>query len=70
MYIIYEMQTTNNDTAIVTPVKDPDINVARQAYYLACAAASVSSVQEHTVMLVNHHGTVIESKEFRHEVSE
>ena len=66
MYIIYEMQTNGDETAIVTPVKDPNYNVAMQAYYTACAAASVSNVQEHTVMIVHHSGNVIESKLFRH----
>ena len=70
MFVIYEMQTSNNDTAIVTPVKKQDINEAWQAFYTACAAASVSKVREHTVVLMHHSGNVIESKEFRHEVSD
>lgn len=67
MYIIFEFQTNGESTAIVTPKSQNTLEKAQQAFYTACAAASVSSVEEHTVMLVYHNGNVIESKEFRHD---
>ena len=70
MYIVFEMQTNGASTAVVTPKSNADLNTAQQVFYTACAAAAVSSVESHTVMLVNSNGMVIESKEFRHGVEE
>ena len=66
MYIVLEFQTNGTSTAIVTPKGYVDFGKAQQAFYTACAAAAVSSVEQHTVMLVYHNGNVLESKEFRH----
>ena len=66
MYIVLEFQTNSGATVIVTPKTHVTLEKALQAYYTACAAAAVSSVEQHTVMLVYCNGNVIESKEFRH----
>lgn len=66
MYIVLEFQTNGESTAVVTPKTQATLEKAQQAYYTACAAAAVSSVEQHTVMLVYCNGNVIESKEFRH----
>lgn len=67
MYIILEFQTTSGVTAIVPPVAKSTLAEAQQAFFLTCSAAAVSSVEQHTVMLVYANGNVIESREFRHE---
>lgn len=66
MYIVFEMQTNGESTAIVTPKGYNDLATAQQAFYTACAAAAVSSVERHTVMLVYCNGNVLDCKEFRH----
>ena len=66
MYIVLEFQTNHGATAIVTPKGYAELGKAQQAYYTVCASAAVSSVEQHTVMLVYCNGNVIESKEFRH----
>ena len=66
MYIILEFQSLAGSTAIVPPVVKSDINKAYQEFYTHCAAAAVSAVEMHTVMLVYANGNVIESKTFNH----
>ena len=67
MYIIIEMQTTNGVTAVVTPIKtDTDINRALNKYYSTLAAAAVSKVEVHTVMLITGNGEVVRVERFEH----
>ena len=66
MYIILEMQTANGATVVVPPVVKDSTNKAWQQFYTQCAAASVSSVETHTVMLIHASGSVLESRTFRH----
>lgn len=70
MYIVFEMQTNGESTAIVPPTVKADLPHAQQAFYTACAAAAVSDVEQHTVMLVYSNGNVIESKSFDHREAE
>jgi hypothetical protein len=65
MFIIIEMQTNNNSTAVVTPIPTAtQENIALQKYYTALAAAAVSNVQLHTVTLLNEEGEVIRTEKF------
>lgn len=67
MYIIHEYQTnTEGVTAVVPPLTKRTEAQAYNGYYTACAAASISAVPYHTVMLCYHNGNVIESKMFEH----
>lgn len=67
MYIIHEYQTnTEGVTAVVPPVTKTKQAEAYNGYYTSCAAAAISSVPYHTVMLCYHNGNVIESKMFEH----
>lgn len=68
MYIINEYQTTGGVTAIVTPQTEVNRDEAFRKFYLACAAASVSSVECHTVKVERHDGFVEDVKVFRHDV--
>ncbi len=66
MFIVIEMQTNDGATAIIPPSTHTDINVAYQKYYTILAAAAISSVETHTVMLVNETGAVIRCETFAH----
>ena len=69
MYIIQEMQTTGNQTALVPALTYTDKNQAESAYHTALAAAAVSNVQVHTVMMYDEHGNVLK-KDFYEHISE
>lgn len=65
MYIIIEIQANDGGVAIVTPIPTfSNENIALQAYYTAVAAAAVSSVQLHTILLLNESGATIRFEQF------
>ena len=66
MYILIEMQTVETQTAIVPAVTYADRNQAESAYYTALAAAAVSSVSVHAVMLIDDHGNIIKHDYYEH----
>ena len=66
MYILIEMQTNNGQTALVQPRSYTDRLRAESAYYTALSAAAVSSVQIHTVVLLDEHGNVVKSDYYEH----
>ena len=66
MYIVLEFQTTNNVTAIVTPVKKETLNEAESAYHMALAAAAISNVDKHCAMVVNEEGIVYDQRCYYH----
>ena len=67
MYIVLEMQTTGDTTAILPPVGFTDLNVAYQKYYQVLSAAAVSKVPIHTAMIISPKGEVIRTDYFEHE---
>lgn len=66
MYIIQEMQTTNNQTALVPAAIFTDKNQAESAYHTALAAAAISSVNVHTVLMYDEHGNAIRREYYEH----
>lgn len=65
MYILIEMQT--NETTALTPVRTfTDRNEAESAYYLTLAAAAISTVKVHTVVLLDEHGNQIKRDFYEH----
>lgn len=67
MYIIIEMQTNNGSTTVVTPIKsEAEENKALNKYYETLAAAAISSVEIHTVMLITEAGQVARCETFEH----
>ena len=72
MYIVQEIQTSNGQTALVTPVQKPTREEAESAFYIACGYAVTSAVEEHTVMVYTHEGFVIPElvKCFKHSAPE
>lgn len=66
MYIILEMQTNGDTTALVPPATYKDMNQADSAYYQKLAAAAVSSVPVHTITMLDEHGRCIRSEFYEH----
>lgn len=66
MYVILEMQTTDNQTALVPPVTYTDKLQADSAYYQKLAAAAVSPVPIHTITMLDEHGRVERSDCYEH----
>ena len=53
MFILQEMQTKGDQTTLVPAQTILDENEAESAYHTAVAAAAVSSVPVHTVVLMD-----------------
>lgn len=66
MYIIHEMQTTGNQTALVPALTYADKNQADSAYHTALAAAAISTVPIHTVFMVDEHGNTLKCDCYEH----
>lgn len=66
MYIIQEIQTVNNQTALVPALTYTDKNQAESAFHTALAAAAISSVNVHTVILYDEHGNVLRREYYEH----
>lgn len=66
MYILIEMQTNGNQTALVPPKTYSDRLQAESAYYSTLSAAAVSTVQVHTVILLDEHGNTIKNDYYEH----
>ena len=56
MYIIQEIQTTGNQTAVTPAITKADKAEAESAFLMSAAAACVSQVEVHTVICVDEHG--------------
>ncbi len=66
MYTIIELQSTNGTTAVVPPVSFNNLNEAYQKFYMALAAAAVSTIPTHAVVMLNEKGEFIRSEYFEH----
>ena len=66
-YVIIEMQTSNGSTAIVTPATYDNAIAAEAAFLTKCAAARVSGLDCHSVILVNERGKQIARKDYTNE---
>lgn len=67
VYIIIEIQKSNDGTvAIVPPASYTDKDVAEQAYHTALAAAAVSSVNVHSVVMLDDTGARLKGETYYH----
>ena len=67
IYIIIEIQKSNDGTcAIVPPMAYTDKNIAEQAYHTALAYAAVSSVNVHSVVMMDETGSRIKGETYYH----
>lgn len=63
--VVIEMQTTNGSTAVVPPVAYNDPIEAEAVFLEKCAYARRSSLDVHTVVLLDDEGSVIAKKSFK-----
>lgn len=66
MYIIQEIQTENSQTALAPAVTYIDRNLAEGAYHQKLAAAAVSAVDVHTVIMYDEHGNILRREFYEH----
>ena len=66
MYILQEMQTTGNQTALTPTQTFTDKNAAESAYHSVLAAAAISKVPVHAVVLMNEHGDTLRREFYEH----
>lgn len=65
MYILIELQTTNDQTgSIVTAYTDRA--AAESAYHTTLASAVISPVHYHTVVMMDERGTTLKREYYRH----
>lgn len=65
MYLVIEIQTQNGKVSTLNYQYD-DIRLAEQKYYLILSAASVSSLDVHSAMIVDPRGTVLKNDYYEH----
>ena len=68
MYVIIEIQK-GDSVAVVPPVVYADKEQAEQKYHTALAAAAVSSVPVHSVVMLRDNGSLVKSEKYVHEVN-
>lgn len=66
MFIIQEIQTNGTTSALTPAVTHTDRDQAEAAFHTVCAAAAVSSVEVHTVLMYNEHGEVVRREFYEH----
>lgn len=66
MYILHEMQTTGNETALVPARTFTDRNEAESAYHTALGYAAVSTIPVHAVVLMDEHGSTVRREFYEH----
>lgn len=66
VYVLVELQINGGEVAIVPPTSFTDKNLAEQAFHTAAATAAVSSVEKHSVVLLNQDAFPIERIDFEH----
>lgn len=66
MIIIQEIQTNGQQTALTPAATYTDKNQAEARFHTILAAAAVSSVEVHTVIMYDEHGNVIKREYYEH----
>lgn len=66
MYILQEIQTTNGNSALVPAQTFDSKQSAESAFHTALAAAAVSNVTVHAVVLLDEHGNVVRREFYEH----
>lgn len=66
MYIIQEIQTSKNQTALVPAVTFTDRNEAESNYHMKLGAAAISDIEVHTVIMYDEHGNTIKCDYYEH----
>lgn len=66
MYIIQEIQTNNGQSTLTPAVTYDNWFAAEGAYHQTLAAAAVSVVKVHTVVMFDEHGNLIKKECYEH----
>ena len=66
MYIIQEIQTEAGVTALTPAVTEVDKNTADSIWYQKMAAAAISSVDIHSIVMLDEHGNLIKQGYYEH----
>lgn len=66
MFILQEIQTTNNQTALLPAENYANRNAAESAFHLKLGSAAISSVNIHTVILYDEYGNIIRREYYEH----
>jgi len=66
MYIVIELQTTGETTAIPPITTYTNWQQAYAKYHTILAAAAVSTVPKHAAVILNEEGAVIRNESFEH----
>lgn len=69
-YIVIEMQTNGNTTAIVPPASYNDRQQAESAFHTVLASAAVSPVEKHAAIMVAEDGTLVRRECYYHTAEE
>lgn len=65
-YIVIEIQTNAGVSAIVPPVLFTDRNAAEAQFHTMLAAAAVSAVEIHSVVMLTEDGRIVRTECYRH----
>lgn len=66
MFIVQEIQTSNGQSVLLPAVTKQDKNEAESAWHSVMSAAAISSVEVHTVIMYDEHGSVILQGYYEH----
>jgi len=66
MLILQEIQTSNNQTALLPAATYTDRNQAESAFYTKLAAAAISQVEVHTIIMYDEHGNMLKREFYEH----
>ena len=66
MLIIQEIQSNGSQSALTPAVAYTDRNQAEARFHTILAAAAVSDVQVHTVLMYDEHGNVLRREYYEH----
>ena len=66
MFILLEIQTENQSTALLPALTYSDRNQAESAFYQKLSYAAISEVDIHTVILLDEHGNTIKREFYEH----
>ena len=68
-YVVFEMQTNNSTTSVLTTSYD-SLPLAEQKFYQILSFAVVSDLDCHSALIVDENGFLLKNESFRHIKSE
>ena len=66
MYIVIEIQKNDGTPAAVLTYVFDTYNEAMQKFYLVCSAAVVSTIRNHSVLVMTTDGDIYQQQTFNH----